>query len=729
MNTAMNESRNELLSYLENMSLFFLGILFFAFPLVFSIQTTDSFILPKEILLGSVVLISFIFFGLRMIVEGKVKIKTTPFDLPIFLFTIILAISSYFSVNRYDALIAFVPTLFAVFAYFISVNTVRGKNATLFLTGTFILGGVLASLTTFLTALNFGVILPKAVTGVLPFLGYLRHDFAQGQFFTPFGSYIDQAVYLAVTGSVALMIALPLFRESKDIAKKDKPFLTIFATAAAMCAVGLVITLYVIFKVKPALLPFSTGFQTAFAAISQDSTRSLMSFLFGSGYGTFATVFTKFKQATFNSYNTLWTLTFFRSSSFVLELLATTGLLGLLSFGLILFRFIRTKVLYLPLVLMFVLAFLLPFTFVTQVLLFLVLAIFSILYSREHQRDFPVLEFFFVALKHGLVTTDDDLPKRQYEEKGAKVLPIIIVVIAAALLGGLTFLSVKYIISDVTFQRSLVAASQNDGLKTYNLQAQAINTFPYRDVYHRYFSQTNLALANSYAGAQPKNASPSAQASQTVINLIQQSISEAKNAAAIAPQTAANWNNLSSIYRSLIGFGQNAESFARDANLQAIQFDGSNPQQYINLGGIYYQLQQWDLAQQAFLTAVNLKPDYSNAHYNLGHAYESKGDLQNALAQYQIVAQLVSADRTNLQKITEEIKAVQDKIGKQAQNSRTQEQTATDQTKEPLSINKPESLLPEQKTKQPIPGITITPTPSTAVSPTPATTVTPAPTK
>jgi tetratricopeptide (TPR) repeat protein len=186
------------------------------------------------------------------------------------------------------------------------------------------------------------------------------------------------------------------------------------------------------------------------------------------------------------------------------------------------------------------------------------------------------------------------------------------------LLGSLTYMSGKFVISDVVFQQSLVAAAQNDGLKTYNLQTQAINTFPYRDAYHRYFSQTNLALANSYSASQPKNSSPSAQASQTIVNLIQQAIGEAKNAAAISPQTAANWNNLSSIYRALIGFGQNAESFARDANLQAIQFDGTNPQQYINLGGIYYQLKQWDLAQQAFLTAVNLKPDYSNAHYNLG---------------------------------------------------------------------------------------------------------------
>ena len=187
----------------------------------------------------------------------------------------------------------------------------------------------------------------------------------------------------------------------------------------------------------------------------------------------------------------------------------------------------------------------------------------------------------------------------------------------AGLVGTLTYFSVQFIRSDITFQRSLVAASANNGGLTYQLQREAISTFPYRDAYYRVFSQTNLALANNLAAAQPQGASPSAETQQTILTLIQQSINSGRSAVTLSPLTSMNWNNLSSIYRSLIGFGENADQFSVLTNQQAIALDPNNPQQYINLGGIYYQLGQWEEAQRNFQVAINLKPDYSNAYYNL----------------------------------------------------------------------------------------------------------------
>ncbi len=700
----MTDSKKELLSYLENMSLLFLGILFLAFPLIFSQQTTETFVLPKQILLGSTVLVSFLFFGVRMLLEGRVRLKTTPFDLPLFFMTVTFALSSYLSLNKFDALIAYIPFLFGILVYFIVVNVVTGRNATLFLLGSLVTGAALSSVLTILASLK--------VT-FFPFTQVL----AQTQ--TTMGSLLDQSMYLAVVATIAGYVAYPLF-EGRKATQEQKPLFAAFAAMGVLIVIGLLVTLFLLFKQKPALLPFSTGFQTAFAAISQDGGRQLMSFLFGSGFGTFVTVFTKFKQATYNAFPTLWSITFFRSSSFILELLATTGFLGFLSFMLLLYRFIRTRVFYLPLILVFAAAFLLPFSYNSQMLLFFVLAVFAILHSRDNERLYQNLEFYFVALKRGLVTTED-APIRQYEEKGAKILPIILFVILAGLFGGLAYISTRFVISDVLFKKSFVAASKNDGLTTYRLQESALKTFLYKDTYHSIFAQTNLALANSVANSQPKNSSPSAQTSQQILGFIQQSINAGKSATAISPLTASNWNNLSSIYRSLIGFGQNAEVFARDANLQAIQLDSTNPQQYINLGGIYYQLQQWDLAEQAFIRAIDLKSDYANAYYNLGHTMENKGDLSGALRQYQVVEQLVKAQKEDITKIQEEIKVLQAKIAKQTPpQSQAEDQTGTDD----LSINQPETTLPEQKEKAPIDGpevkLTPTPTPSTPPSKTPS---------
>ena len=235
------------------------------------------------------------------------------------------------------------------------------------------------------------------------------------------------------------------------------------------------------------------------------------------------------------------------------------------------------------------------------------------------------------------------------------VLPIIIGTLILILIGLIGYFGGKYVASDTLFQESLIAASANNGSLTYQKQASAISIFPYRDAYYRIFSQTNLALANSLAAQQPASSSPSAQTQQTIFTLIQQSINAGRAAVTYAPQTMLNWQNLASIYRSLIGFGQNADNFSILASQQAITLDPNNPQEYINLGGIYYQLGQWDNAIRQFQIAAALKPDLANAYYNLGHALQEKGNLADAMAQYETVGRLVANDKPNFDKILKEI--------------------------------------------------------------------------
>src|SRR3989344_1214308 len=119
----MEESKTEIASYLENASLFLLGLLLLIFPFFLLTLTTDAFILPKQILLGIVVIIILFVFGIKSLVRGQVILRRTPFDLPIALFTLCVLLSSAFAVNRADAFISFVPFLFSILAFFAIVNT------------------------------------------------------------------------------------------------------------------------------------------------------------------------------------------------------------------------------------------------------------------------------------------------------------------------------------------------------------------------------------------------------------------------------------------------------------------------------------------------------------------------------------------------------------------------------------------------------------------------------
>lgn len=724
-------SRKELLSYLDNVSLFLLGITLIAFPVIFSITFTDAFAIPKQLLLGITTVLAIIALSVRMIVEGRVRLRTTPFDLPVLLFGFITFLSAMFAVNRYDALISYVPLFFAVLFFFVVTNAIRGEKAIIFGVASLLLGSTVA---TVISILSFFKIY------VLPF------TYTQTQAFTPFGSLLDQAIFLAVViplaGYVAWPVISPLFSNRAATADvfgtRRQASLTpvsIAATVAfALLTVGLLITVYMLATTqKPLILPFVTGFQTGLAAISQDTGRILQGFLLGSGYGTYMTDFTRFKQAAYNTNPNLWSFTFFRSSSLVLELLATTGFLGLMSFLFIVYRVVKERTFFLPIVIALVAAFILPMSFVLQALLFIVLGFFAVLRAQHAPSRYADLEFYLVTLKHGLILAQPEgerAPHDPVNTRYGKILPFIFVLVIIVIVGYVGYLSSSFVLSDMTFQKSLVAASQNNVQQTYTLQAQAINQFPYRDVYQRTFSQTNLTIANAIASNQPKNSSPSADVQQQIVGLIQQSINYGRNAVSVSPQTALDWNSLSSVYRGLIGFGQNAEQFAVLTNQQAIALDPANPQQYISLGGVYYQLGLWDEAIRQFQLAANYKQDYANAYYNLGHAYESKGDaqsLQNALQAYQIVASLTTNDKASNDKIKTEIQSLQQKISGQAQANQQQQQAQAQQGSN-LNVNEPAAQLPERnpKTELPAPPTNkISPTPTPAKSPT----GTPEPTK
>lgn len=680
--------RNEITQYIDNIILLLLGILFAVFPLIFTSLTSDAFGLPKQLLLGGVALVGLVLWGVKMVAEKHVRLKKTPFDAPVGLFFIASALSTVFAINRYDSVVALGQLLIAVVAYYVVVNNARSAAAVNFITSALVAG---------VTVLAANTALSYFKVYVLPF------EFAKVQNFNTVGSYLDQAIILALVLPIAAYLAQSIMRVKT--ASELKPVTIVYALATVVIAVGLAVNVYGLStQFKPSILPFETGFQTAFAAISQDTGRVLQGFLFGSGYGTYNVDFTRFKLPTFNLSADLWNLQFVRSSSFVLEVLATTGVLGLLAFAYIVLSFVRStskgvrkaSPLYVAVFLAFVVAFVLPLSFVTISFMFLLLALFAA------SQGYPEVKFQFSALS--------DMGGSFFGGTGrpSVMLPLIVLVLSVILSGVLGYFGYKLTMSDIAFQKSLVAANANNGGQAYQLQAEALDAFPWRDYYQRSFSQINLALANSLASQQPKDSSPSAETQQTIYTLIQQSINSGRAATTLAPESATNWSNLSGIYRSLIGFGQNAESFSLLAAQQAAALDGNNPNEYIAVGGIYFQLKQYDNAIRQFQVAINLKPDYANAYYNLGHALEAKGDLQNALAQYQAVKTLVAKDKASVEQIGKEIDALQKKIGEgTANNGEQQAQPVTQaasQNQPQLQVNKPAEQLPNREPKVQLPA-------------------------
>ena len=681
------------IEFIDILSTVIISITVFLLPVFFLTNTTEIFTLPKQFLVILASAILLIVWGLKIIIERRVVLNGNPLNLPLVIFGAIILISAILSRNRFDSLIQTVPVVFAIILFFHIVNFVRDRK----------------NFSIILSALVLGAAVSSLITVLYYFKLYLPFINIQNQFFNSLGSVIQQLIYLVPVLIFSLFFlakkaGFPKVKISIDLINDYSFFVNLLSSAAILAGIAVVVYQIIALPNKPILLPYIYGFQTAAATITQDAQRFILSLLFGSGYGTFAIDFTRFKLPSFNLEQNIWNLTFSFSSSYFLELIATTGLLGAISYLGLVLSIIKIRVvnnpLFAALFIILVASFILPFNFAAIALVTILSGMFVAFLNMTQDKRVYDTAMSLVSTKSGGFSLETS-PENHHARNVSPVLPAIVFVLILIVIGFVGFYSARFITSDLKFAESLRQVNTN-AQRTYQLESEAIRDFPYRSDYHRVFSQINLALANSLAQNITPGSSPSADVQRSITTLLQQSINSGRNAVILSPFTALNWQNLSQIYRSLINVGQNAEQFAIASMNQAIALDPYNPQFYIQRGGIYYQLRQWDLAQQQFQVAINLKRDFANAYYNLGHALEGKGDFKNALKAYQVVKQLSVGNQANLDKINVEISILEARIGKTEPSAGVGPETS--QT--PLSISSPSAQLPPRK-----PPIRISPPP------------------
>ncbi len=690
----MNKETSSILDLISNV---IIGITLFLLPLLFLTSTTDFFLIPKQVLVIFSTSALLIIWGLKSVFEKKIIVNANPLNLPIAIFGIVILVSSILSQNRYDSLLQVIPVLFVIFLFFAIINIVHDSKSFSLVLASYILGAAASAIVTI--AYYFKIY-------------FLPIPAIQSQYFNSFGSVLQQLIYL-----IPVLIFCLFYMGKRLGFPKIKPSNTsgdvgffVQSLAGIVILVGVILIAYEIafLPQKPIVLPYIYGFGIAFSSISHEAQRFIVTLLFGSGYGTFLTDFTRFKLPSFNVEANIWSLSFSYSSSYLLELIATTGILGALSFIFMIVGTLRMRTkknpLFISLFALFVISIILPFSFPTIAEVFVLAAVYVAYLNIEGDKRVYDIVLSLVSKKNGMISFDATPEESAGRKSESPILSGVVFILILAIVGFSAFFTYKFVVSDVEFAQSLIAAQANNGQKTYELQSSAIAAFPYRSDYQRIFSQVNLSLANSLSQSVPQGSSPSADVQQNVVTLLQQSINSGRNAVILSPLTSVNWQNLGQIYRNLIGVGQNAEQFSIASLRQAIALDPYNPQLYIQVGGVYYQLKMWDQAQNEFQIAAELKPDYSNAYYNLGHTLEAKGDLQGALGNYKTVAQLSQGNKQNLDQINKEIAAIEAKIGNNNVQAKDVQPTTNDQSK--LEVNG----------EQPVPSTT----PTIKISPPPA---------
>lgn len=597
-------------------------IFVFLLPLFFAPFLINAYDMGKQIYLLVFSFILFILWSVKAVLEKRFTFQKSSFLLILFLvFLSSLASTLINAPNKLTSLasLAGAGNLLILLLAFIIIHNL-GKTK-------LILSSLLASATVL------------SVISLILFLGHFTFpinfpslNLAVTKAWSPTGSLLAQTIFLLVMVPVGFGLIY------EHVKNKNLALGAIFFVANTLILAGLGINFYLLTTVaKSILLPQGIAW-----AIAVEGLKNGRFALFGLGPGQFSNAFTAFKPLGFNVSEN-WNLRFASSSNMYFQLLTEVGLVGLTVYAFLTFLVLKNALktlrekqpsiielaIYLSLTIILIIQSFLPLNFFLVTIFFVLLA----LVGKER------------------VTTEFDL-------KPLGNLVFVVLFLPIVLLLAISFFAGKITLANHYFLQSLIAANQNDGVKTYNLQIKAIQTDSSSLAYRIAYSQTNFVLANSLAAKQDISDNDRS----TITQLIQQSIREAKAAVAVDPRSVEGWENLATIYRNLINFAQDADQWSVAAYQQAISLDPLNPRLRVDFGGLYFSLKNFDQAINLFAQATNLKGDYANAHYNLASALRERGNYLDAKREYEVTQSLVKIDTADYQKVTAELEEVKKRI-------------------------------------------------------------------
>lgn len=448
-----------------------------------------------------------------------------------------------------------------------------------------------------------GVTFPQSI----PFLGT--------PLFTPLGSIVDLMAFL---GFFFVYTGIRLFLA---IGNKEAGASEVFMFSIVTVALGAAsITYFQTPRTDIPYAPFEYSLRTIPIVMQSPLTA-----VFGYGTDNFAALFTRAKDVSYatSQYAPIATFTYARSA--LLQTLSTAGLFGAVALLIIFLRGLYES-----------------FALPKQVRL----AVFGLfIYIFIAFVVFPpsLVLFFLLFVTLGLLNHDILTHSHRYAEKefskNIKIPSFLSSMIAVLLFAGLCwggYILASYYRADLSFRRSARSITNRNLSETYAEQYNAILLNPYQEKYHTSFAQTNLYIANQIAqNSQSSGAKLSEADRDTVTNAIKTAIEESRAATVLNPQKATNWENRGRIYKNLLNVAEKADSFAIASYERAILADPFNPSYRNDLGEVYYLTKQYKEAAVHFSEALELRPHYSNARYNLAWAYFQMGQKEEAINQLQ----------------------------------------------------------------------------------------------
>ena len=648
------------LDKISKISIYFLVFLIPLFFLPFSQNVLDY---QKGALLVTLVSLSLVCQIIKFLAQGKVSFNFHSLHFLVLFFLLVFGLSTLFSKSRTESFFGFPLTISQSFLtilflaiFYLLINSLFEKKEIFFLLFFFSASIFLATL--FSTLQLFGKF-------ILPF------EFSKQTSFNTIGTQNSLAILLA-----SLVFSfLILFSLSKRVIKffflvltflsiffllllnfkisflillissvfflgflttKREVFslpLLIFPLFFLAISISFLLFEFYIFPVSP---PFEVflgqrfSFEIALKSLKENP-------IFGSGPSTFLYQFLKHKGTTLND-TIFWNERFLNSASKFLDILATTGILGTLSFLSLIFFSIYF-------------GFLRIFkerTENSELLLFLALflpilnfSISSFLYPSNLTFEFSY--FFFLACFSNFLADR----KKEFLIKKENILSFLysFCLIFIFVLDFVILISIfQRYVGEVFYWKGILAWQRGNVDETISNLQRAIN-FSKIDLYFRDLSQAYLVKLNEKIQKGDQNIQTEAG----------QAINLSKIATDLNPANVANWSVRAFTYQTLAGMAQGAEDWAIKCYEEASKLEPSNPYYLTQKGvmllrkGILSQNERereefYNLAEDLFKKAIELKSDYAPAHFQLAMVYYNRGNLDEAISKMEETKNLAPFD-------------------------------------------------------------------------------------
>jgi len=332
--------------------------------------------------------------------------------------------------------------------------------------------------------------------------------------------------------------------------------------------------------------------------------------LTGSGVETFAFSYYQFRPVEHNLVSE-WDFLYNKAHNELLNILATTGLLGLGAYlffsGVVVFYFVK-KIKASPDILD--VAFLAGFfgIFVTNFFGFSVVAV-SLLYF--------LLPAFAICLKGGEKVRLAGYKNLDSRQKTGVFLALFI--------AGYLLLAIgRYWYADLLFAKGKALNDAEDPVKARNELTHAIKLSPKEAVFWDELSQSDtlIAVALNEAGENSK---------AKEFALV--AINESSNATTLSPRNLNLKRNRANLFIKLSALDPNYLANARDILIEAITYAPTEAKLYHNLGLTYARLGDVENAEKVFEKTISLKANYRDARLAYALILIDKGSREKAKEQ------------------------------------------------------------------------------------------------